>query len=162
MYGQHCIRYKSHTVILSIVPSLRAAHHVHGSHITKRTAQPCPSLLRFLHPSCPSLISHQAYWLTRHHEINRQKPVHHVHRLPPMNLESPHSSTCVSGLIEGYTTAASSHYAESPEVESLMFLTAIELWVALDKCSIHQYSLLRKYDPRFPQLLFHPFLLPKS
>lgn len=75
-----------------------------------------------------------------------------------MNLESPHSSTCLSELIEGYTTAASSHYAESPEDVSLMLLTAIELWVALDKCSIHQHSLLSKYDPGFPQSLFHPLL----
>lgn len=78
------------------------------------------------------------------------------------NLESPHSSTCLSQLIEGYTTAASSHYAESPEDVSLMLLTAMDLWVALDKCSIHQHSLLSKYDPGFPQSLFHPLLLPKK
>lgn len=70
-----------------------------------------------------------------------------------MNLESPHSYAYLSELIEGYTTAASSHYAESPEDVSLMLLTVMDLWVALDKSSIHQHSFLSKYDPGFPTKL---------
>jgi hypothetical protein len=43
------------------------------------------------------------------------------------NLESPHSCTYLSELIEGYTTPASPHYGESPEDVLLMFLTAMDL-----------------------------------
>jgi len=43
----------------------------------------------------------------------------------------------------------------------LMLLTLMDLWMALDQCTIHHYPLLRKYDPEFPPSLFDPLLLPK-
>ena len=42
-----------------------------------------------------------------------------------------------------------------------MLLTIMDLWVALDKCTIHQESLLREYESGFPTSLFDPLLLPK-
>ena len=78
------------------------------------------------------------------------------------NLQSSNSCTLLADLIEGYTATATSHYAGSPEDISLMLLTSMDLWIALDKCAIHQHSLLSRYDPGFSQSLFHPFQLPKK
>lgn len=40
-------------------------------------------------------------------------------------------------------------------------LTSLDLWVALDKCAIYYYELLRDYDHGFSPSLFDPLLLSK-
>jgi hypothetical protein len=77
------------------------------------------------------------------------------------NLTSPTACTLLAGLIKDYTDAAADVYVGNPEDTSLMLLTAMDLWVALDKCATHQYPLLRDYGPGFPHSLFDPLLLPK-
>jgi hypothetical protein len=77
------------------------------------------------------------------------------------NLASDRTCTLLAELIQEYTTAASSTYAESPEDISMMLLTTLDLWVALDKCTTYQHPLLCKYEPGFPSSLFDPLLLPK-
>ena len=47
--------------------------------------------------------------------------------------------TALAKVIDTYSTAASSVYAEMPEDISLMLFTAMELWIAIDKCAIHHY-----------------------
>ncbi len=70
--------------------------------------------------------------------------------------------TALSEVIDTYTSAASSAYTDMPEDISLMLLTSMDLWVALDKCALHHCDLLRDYDPGFPPSLFEPLLLPKK
>ncbi|OBT60021.1 hypothetical protein VE03_10579, partial [Pseudogymnoascus sp. 23342-1-I1] len=78
------------------------------------------------------------------------------------NRDSPITCTLLAELIEKFTTTASSQYAANPENISLMLLTAMDLWMALDKCAIQHYPLLSKYDPGFPVALLNPLLLPKK
>ncbi|RFU36269.1 hypothetical protein B7463_g125, partial [Scytalidium lignicola] len=78
-----------------------------------------------------------------------------------MHLSSQSSCSIIADLILHYTTTATSTYAGSPEDMSLMFLTTMDLWVALDKCAVHHEGLLRDYKPGFPPSLFDPLLLPK-
>jgi hypothetical protein len=78
-----------------------------------------------------------------------------------VNLDSQHTCTLLAELIEKYTKVAGSTYAGNPEAVSLMLLTSMDLWVALDKCAIRHYPLLGKYNPEFPPSLFDPLLLPK-
>lgn len=78
-----------------------------------------------------------------------------------MNLRSDTACTQLAELIQKYTRTAEGVYADNPEDTSLMLLTTMDLWVALDKCASRQYPLLRMYDPGFPPSLFHPLLLPK-
>ncbi|KAH8807698.1 hypothetical protein F5884DRAFT_880995 [Xylogone sp. PMI_703] len=86
---------------------------------------------------------------------------HHLTAWLVANQHSTESCNTIAEMIMCYTTAAASTYADCPEDLSLMFLTAIELWVALDKCAIHQSPLLCDYDPGFPLSLFDSLLLPK-
>jgi hypothetical protein len=78
------------------------------------------------------------------------------------NWDSPSTCTCLAELIENYTTTATSTYAGNPEDISLMLLTSMDLWVALDKCATSHESLLSRYHPGFPSSLFAPLLLPKK
>ncbi|KAH8798597.1 hypothetical protein F5884DRAFT_687263 [Xylogone sp. PMI_703] len=80
-----------------------------------------------------------------------------------LNINIGHETSCsaIADLILHYTSIATSLYSGSPEDMSLMFLTIMDLWVALDKCVVCHHPLLGDYDPGFPQTLFDPLLLPK-
>jgi hypothetical protein len=78
-----------------------------------------------------------------------------------VNLDSQHACTLLAELIEKYTKVANSTYKGNPEAVSLMLLTSMDLWVALDKCVLRHYPLLHEYNPEFPPSLFDPLLLPK-
>lgn len=76
------------------------------------------------------------------------------------NLRSKDACAALAKVIDTYATAASSAYKDMPEDISLLILTTMDLWVALDKCALHHYPLLQDYDPGFPPSLFEPLLLP--
>lgn len=78
------------------------------------------------------------------------------------NTEQEDSCKVLVKVIDSYTRKASSTYANVPEEISLMILTSMELWIALDKCALHRYPLLHHFDPGFPPTLFEPLLLPKK
>ena len=78
------------------------------------------------------------------------------------NMERKDACMALAKVIDTYTSAASSAYTDMPEDVSLMLLTSIDLWVALDKCALHHYPLLHDYDPGFPPSLFEPLLLPRK
>lgn len=78
------------------------------------------------------------------------------------NMKDGDACTALAKIIETYASVASSNYQDMPEDTSLMLLTLMDLWVALDKCALHHYPLLRDYYPEFPPSLFEPLLLPKK
>ena len=77
-------------------------------------------------------------------------------------MERKDACTALATVIDTYATASSSAYTDMPEDISLMLLTTMDLWVALDKCALHHYPLLHDYDPGFPPSLFEPLLLPRK
>jgi hypothetical protein len=72
------------------------------------------------------------------------------------------ASPALTEVIDAYTLSASFAYTDLPEDTSLMVLTLMDLWVALDMCSLYHCPMLRDYNPGFPPLLFEPLLLPKK
>ncbi|KAH0566189.1 hypothetical protein GP486_000421 [Trichoglossum hirsutum] len=78
------------------------------------------------------------------------------------NLDSQATCTALANLISDYAAIATSIHSHDPEGISLMLLTLMELWTALDKCTVHHYPLLQDYDHEFPEQLFEPLLLPKK
>ena len=87
---------------------------------------------------------------------------HYLNDWLSANMERQDTCAELARLIDAYTTAASSAYMYIPEEISLMLLTTMDLWVALDKCALRHYPLLRDYDPGFPPSVFEPLLLPKK
>lgn len=72
----------------------------------------------------------------------------------------------ISQRIEDYISAAETAYASDPERTSIMLLTTMELWVALDKvavesCPVENRPLFLEYFPEFADDLLAPLLLPK-
>jgi hypothetical protein len=68
----------------------------------------------------------------------------------------------IGGLIEKYMKIGGSAYVDSPENQTIMWLTVIELWVALDKLNLSIYPLMKEYSPELPLNFLEPLLLPKK
>ncbi|KAE8440617.1 hypothetical protein EG329_007019 [Mollisiaceae sp. DMI_Dod_QoI] len=77
------------------------------------------------------------------------------------HTESEKSLVKLSKVITWYMSTSISAYAGTPEGFSVMVLTLMLLWTALDKAAISHYPLLNKFDPGFPTNLFDSLLLPK-
>jgi len=65
-------------------------------------------------------------------------------------------------LIEQYTDNARSTYDKHTENFSIMLLTTMELWVALDKAAVRHCTLMKKYSPEISDWVLEPLLLPKK
>jgi hypothetical protein len=65
-------------------------------------------------------------------------------------------------LIEKYLSSRRYTYQSSPEHISIMLLTVIELWVALDKLVVAATPMLADYSPEIPIELLHIPLLRKT
>jgi hypothetical protein len=69
------------------------------------------------------------------------------------------SMDVLASCFDQYLTAAQKLYQVDVLDQSIMVLTVTELWVALDKVAVSQYSLLREYSPELPQCFVEPLLL---
>jgi hypothetical protein len=68
----------------------------------------------------------------------------------------------LGSCLEQYVSAAKAHYSSNPEDESLMLLTIMELWVALDTIAGVQCPLLLSYSPEIPASFLDPLLLRRA
>ncbi|KAH0834164.1 hypothetical protein J3R83DRAFT_11470 [Lanmaoa asiatica] len=65
-------------------------------------------------------------------------------------------------LTNQYSSSALATYANNPELLSIMMLTTIELWIALDKIAIKEIPMLSEYSPEVPTSLLEVLLLCKT
>ncbi len=72
----------------------------------------------------------------------------------------------IASCIEQYFDVARDIYGKiygaDPEDNSVMILTIMDLWMALDKLTTQQCPLLTSYSPEIPQDFLHPLLLHRS
>jgi hypothetical protein len=86
------------------------------------------------------------------------------------NLESWVSATrdnddapnVIASCIQQYVAGARRLYEDNAEDNSMMILTIMDLWLALDKLTIRQCPLLKQYSPEIPSDFLHPLLLHRS
>lgn len=73
-------------------------------------------------------------------------------------------ANCVSlrELLYSYTDVAEATYQGDIEQTSIMLLTAMELWCAVDKMATVLFPLLLQYPCEIPSSLLEPLLLPKT
>jgi hypothetical protein len=72
------------------------------------------------------------------------------------------SSDVMASCIEQYYSSAKDLYKENPEDNSIMILTIMDLWVALDRFTIQACPLLKQYSPEIPSNFLHCLLLHRS
>ena len=80
-------------------------------------------------------------------------------------MNSQHScqnaALAVAELMAVYKDNATTQYADNPEDLSLMVLTLMELWIALDTFALQDCHLLRDFQPGISDQLFEPLLVSK-
>lgn len=82
------------------------------------------------------------------------------------NLHREEACRQIAHRIEDYASSAKTAYVSDPEMTSIMLLTIMELWVALDtvavmSCPVENRSLFLEYFPEIAKSLLEPLLLPK-
>ncbi|KAH9030130.1 hypothetical protein EDB85DRAFT_2247266 [Lactarius pseudohatsudake] len=68
----------------------------------------------------------------------------------------------IATCIEEYFSVARAIYGADPEDNSVMMLTVMDLWMALDTLTIRQCPLQGLYSPEIPKDFLHPLLLHRS
>ena len=84
-----------------------------------------------------------------------------------MNLESWVAASAnneraldvIASCIQDYYAGAKELYGANPEDNSIMILTLMDLWVALDRLAIQRCPLLEEYSPEIPSQFLHNLLL---
>ena len=72
------------------------------------------------------------------------------------------SSDVIASCILQYYAGAQKYYGINPEDISVMILTIMDLWVALDRLAIQECPLLKQYSPEIPSNILHCLLLHRS
>lgn len=75
--------------------------------------------------------------------------------------KTPRDCTKLFELTNRYYSAAKELYSASSEHVSLMLLTIMDLWCALDIVAVKQLPLLEEYSPEIPARFCEPLLLPQ-
>ena len=78
------------------------------------------------------------------------------------SINDKNSPNVVASCIQLYRDGAEDLYGTNAEDISIMILTIMDLWVALDKVTIRQCPLLKEYSPEIPSDFLHPLLLHRS
>ncbi|KAF8260775.1 hypothetical protein EI94DRAFT_1747586 [Lactarius quietus] len=68
----------------------------------------------------------------------------------------------IASCVDQYFSSARKIYGSDPEENSVMILTILDLWKALDTMAIRRCHLLKSYSPEIPRDFLHPLLLHRS
>ena len=72
------------------------------------------------------------------------------------------SLSTMASCIQQYYAGVKDLYRDNAEDNSVMILTIMDLWVAMDILAIHQCPLLKQYSPEIPTKFLHDLLLHRS
>ncbi|KAF9470842.1 hypothetical protein BDN70DRAFT_642841, partial [Pholiota conissans] len=75
------------------------------------------------------------------------------------HLNDPSACRFLGLWLDQYISAATTQYMGNAEEQSLMLLTVLDLWVALDRIACHQQPLLLSYSPEIPASILDPILV---
>ena len=75
------------------------------------------------------------------------------------NMTNASSATTLASCLDQYFDCAHSRYSSNAEDQSLMILTMMELWVAIDRVALEHCRLLEEYSPEIPTAFLEPLLL---
>lgn len=83
-----------------------------------------------------------------------------MHAWQTANLSNTSACSELAELIKQYSSTALTAYSNDPESLSIMFLTAMEMWICLDQMATRHEPMLLDYETHFPLTSLEPLLLP--
>jgi hypothetical protein len=123
-----------------------------------------------LRGSLDDFLSSDGAFFEEAYRIEPQVTLYDVERAVEQGIDgwvarvTNNDEACVKLEILGkkYSSSALRTYVDNPELLSVMLLTTIELWVALDKIAIKVTPMLADYSPEVPTSLLEELLLCKT
>jgi hypothetical protein len=86
----------------------------------------------------------------------------HLEAWVSASTKNDNSFDVMASCIGQYHSPAKELYKGNPEENSIMILTIMDLWVALDRSAIQACPLLKQYSPEIPSNFLHCLLLHRS
>ena len=77
----------------------------------------------------------------------------------PASTNDKGAPEVIGSCIQQYHAGAKGLYGSNPEYNSIMILTIMYLWVALDRLAVDFCPLLKQYSPKIPSDFLHDLLL---
>lgn len=84
---------------------------------------------------------------------------HHLLTWTNEHLNNPSACDTIASCFSQYISAAQTQYKPDVVDQSIMLLTIMELWMALDKLATSQCPLLLDYSPELPESFLEPLLI---
>src|SRR6266851_988885 len=78
------------------------------------------------------------------------------------SIDNDDAPDVIVSCIQQYFSGAEDLYEKNPEDNSIMILTIMDLWAALDRITIRECPLLKEYSPEIPSDFLHCLLLHRS
>jgi hypothetical protein len=78
------------------------------------------------------------------------------------NIQFPNACNSLGERLEDYLATAKEVYQGNPERNSIMVLTTMEMWMALDQMAVRHCPLLSEYSPEFNEAFLSALLLPQA
>jgi len=76
-----------------------------------------------------------------------------------VSTDNKHAPDVIASCFQQYHTATQDLYGTNPEDNSIMILTIMDLWMALDRIVIYQLPMLKEYSPEIPSKFLYDLLL---
>ena len=117
---------------------------------------PVRDFSQFLNGQLPQAISKDHHIATADFELSVERNLESWVAASAVNKRAP---DVIASCIQQYYVTAKGLYGTNPEDNSVMILTIMDLWMALDRIVVYQVPMLKEYSPEIPSTFLHDLLL---
>ena len=117
---------------------------------------PVRDFSQFLNGQLPQAITKGQHIATADFELSVER---NLESWVAASTNNKHAPDVIASCIEQYYAGAKGLYETNPEDNSIMILTIMHLWMALDRIVICQLPMLKEYSPEIPPKFLHDLLL---
>jgi len=111
---------------------------------------------QFLNSQPPQAITKDQYITTADFEISVER---NLESWVAASTDDARAPDVIASCIQQYCVTAKGLYGANPEDNSVMILTIMDLWMALDQIVVYQLPMLKEYSPEIPSEFLHDLLL---
>ena len=111
---------------------------------------------QFLNGQLPQAIIKNRHIATADFELSVER---NLESWVAESIDNKRAPDVIAWCIQQYYTGAEDLYGTNPEDNSIMILTIMDLWMALDRIVVYQLPMLKEYSPEIPSEFLHDLLL---
>ena len=117
---------------------------------------PVQDFSQFLNGQLPQAIIKNQHNATADFELSVER---NLESWVAASINNKRAPDVIASCIQQYYAGAKDLYGTNPEDNSIMVLTIMDLWMALDLIAVYQLPMLKEYPPEIPSNFLHDLLL---